>query len=75
MVFKLCRFESFKVKDTEARPWTTSKGPEQSQHPRWNYKKAKWGLLSIRTNELTSNIKTEGKEHQSCGEGIQYLEL
>ena len=35
--------------------------PEQSQHPRWNYKKAKWGLFSIRTNELTSNIKTEGR--------------
>ena len=25
------------------------------------YKKAKWGLFRIRINELTSNIKTEGR--------------
>ena len=29
--------------------------------PRWNYKKAKWGLFSIRTNELTQDLATEGR--------------
>ena len=31
------------------------------QHPRWNYKKAKWGLFGIRTNELTRDITVEGR--------------
>lgn len=30
------------------------------QQPRWNYKKAKWGLFAIRTNDLTKSPK-EGK--------------
>ncbi|KAK7113996.1 hypothetical protein V1264_000134 [Littorina saxatilis] len=34
---------------------------EHPQHPRWNYKKAKWGLFNIRTNELTRAIETEGR--------------
>ena len=29
----------------------------QPQYPRWNYKKAKWGLFSIRTNELTKDVE------------------
>nr|KAG5693104.1 hypothetical protein BaRGS_014054 [Batillaria attramentaria] len=37
---------------------STSDPPQQ---PRWNYKKAKWGLFSIRTNELTKNIEVDGK--------------
>ena len=31
------------------------------QHSRWNYKKAKWGLFSIRSNELTKDIEVEGR--------------
>lgn len=38
-----------------------AKAPGQPQHPRWNYKKAKWGLFSKRTNELTRNIEVEGR--------------
>ena len=38
-----------------------AKVQEQPQHPRWNYKKAKWGLFSIRTNELTRSIVVEGR--------------
>ena len=32
-----------------------------AQHPRWNYKKAKWGLFHIRTNELTNDIVMENR--------------
>lgn len=32
-----------------------------SQPPRWNYKKAQWGLFGIRTNELTKDIPLEGR--------------
>ena len=36
--------------------------PEDSPNkPRWNYKKANWGLFSIRTNELTQNITVQGQ--------------
>ena len=31
------------------------------QHSRWNYKKANWGLFSIRSNELTKDIEVEGR--------------
>ena len=31
------------------------------QHPRWNYKKARWGLFAIRTNELTRDVTVEGR--------------
>ena len=31
------------------------------RHARWNYKKAKWGLFNIRTNELTKDITVEGR--------------
>ena len=34
---------------------------DEPQHPRWNYKKAKWGLFSQRTNELTKDISVEGR--------------
>ena len=35
--------------------------PENAHQPRWNYKKAQWGLFSIRTNELTKDIAIEGR--------------
>ena len=31
------------------------------QHPRWNYKKARWGLFAIRTNELSREITVDGR--------------
>jgi ribonuclease HI len=31
------------------------------QHARWNYKKAQWGLFSIRSNELTKHIAVDGR--------------
>ena len=31
----------------------------QPQHPRWNWKKAQWGLFGVRANELTKDIKVE----------------
>ena len=31
------------------------------QHPRWNYRKAKWGIFRIRSNELTDNIIVDGR--------------
>ena len=31
-------------------------------HPRWNYKKAKWGLFAHRTNTLTRNIQVQGRD-------------
>ena len=37
------------------------KTPSQLNQPRWNYKKANWGLYRIRTNELTKDIQTEGR--------------
>ena len=42
---------------------TINGGPTytQPQYPRWNYKKAKWGLFGIRTNELTKNIEVEDR--------------
>ena len=33
----------------------------QPQHPRWNWKKAQWGLFGIRANELTKDIRVEGE--------------
>jgi ribonuclease HI/endonuclease/exonuclease/phosphatase family metal-dependent hydrolase len=33
-----------------------------TQPPRWNYKKAKWNLFRIRTNELTNDIQLEGRD-------------
>ena len=33
----------------------------QPQHPRWNYKKAKWSLFRIKSNELTKDIQTDGR--------------
>ena len=42
----------------------TLRGVETLEHPRqprWNYKKAQWGLYSIRTNELTKNIEVKGR--------------
>jgi ribonuclease HI len=38
-----------------------SSDQEQPQHPRWNYKKAQWGLFRIRTNELTRDLTVEGR--------------
>ena len=38
-------FESFQV--------------NQPQHPRWNWKKAQWGLFGIRANELIKDIEVE----------------
>lgn len=35
------------------------------QHPRWNYKKAKWSVFGIRTNELTKDIIVEGRNINS----------
>ena len=35
--------------------------PIDSPKPRWNYKKAKWSLFSIRANELTKNIRVQGR--------------
>ena len=35
--------------------------PDYPQHPRWNYKKAKWDLFKIRTNELTRDLMVEGR--------------
>ena len=40
-------FETFQVSDI--------------QHPRWNYKKAEWGLFTVRANELTKDILVEGE--------------
>lgn len=34
---------------------------QQKYQARWNYKKAKWGLFAIRTNELTKNLKVRGR--------------
>ena len=34
---------------------------DEPQHSRWNYQKAKWGLFSQRTNELTGDIPVEGR--------------
>ena len=34
----------------------------QSTLPRWNYKKAKWGLFSHRTSELTKDIRVQGRD-------------
>ena len=42
----------------------TISGEAETGHrpqPRWNYKKAKWGLFAIRTNELTHNLQVEGR--------------
>ena len=33
----------------------------QPQHPRWNWKKAQWGLFGIRASELTKDIQVENK--------------
>ena len=36
---------------------------EESFHaPRWNYKKAKWGLYKHRTNILTQDLRVEGRD-------------
>ena len=34
---------------------------DEPKHPRWNYKKANWGLFQHRTNELTKDILVEGR--------------
>ena len=31
-------------------------------HPRWNYKKAKWGLFRHRTNTLTKDLLVQGRD-------------
>ena len=36
-----------------------------SPRPRWNYKKAKWTLFSIRANELTRDIRVQGR-NENC---------
>ena len=33
----------------------------QPQHPRWNWKKAQWGVFGIRANELTKDIQVENE--------------
>ena len=39
------------------------------QHPRWNYKKAQWGLFTVRANELTKDIPVEGENpNTACKE-------
>ena len=35
--------------------------PIDSPQPRWNYKKAEWSLFSIRANELTKDIRVQGR--------------
>ena len=38
---------------------------DEPKHPRWNYKKANWGLFQHRTNELTKDILVEGRNINS----------
>ena len=39
--------------------------PIDNPKPRWNYKKAKWSLFSIRANELTKDIKTQDRNENT----------
>ena len=39
--------------------------PIDNPRPRWNYKKAKWGMFSIRANELTKDIRVQGR-NENC---------
>ena len=39
--------------------------PIQDPRPRWNYKKAKWKLFSLRANELTKDIVVQGR-NENC---------
>ena len=49
----LSLFENFQVSDI--------------QHQRWNYKKAEWGLFTVRANELTKDISVEGENpNKAC---------
>ena len=38
-----------------------TKTPINAQLPRWSYKKANWGKIETRANELKKDIVTEGK--------------
>ena len=39
--------------------------PIDSPQPRWNYKKAMWSLFSIRANELTKDIRVQGRNENT----------
>ena len=39
--------------------------PIDCPRPRWNYKRAKWSLFSIRANELTKDIRVQGRNENS----------
>ena len=39
--------------------------PIDSPQPRWNYKKAKWSLFAIRANELTKDIRIQGRNENT----------
>ena len=61
---KICRRVEEQLGGSDHRPVVLTmraKAPGQPQHPRWNYKKAQWGLFSIRTNELTNNIEVKDR--------------
>ena len=50
---------------SDHRPVVITISGETNEKPkceaRWNYKKAKWKLFEIRTNELTKDLKIEGR--------------
>ena len=39
----------------------TEMDPPPSRPPRWNYKKAKWAVYRIRTNELLKDLRVQGR--------------
>ena len=39
--------------------------PIDNPAPRWNYKRAKWGLFTMRANELTKDIRVQGRNENT----------
>ena len=39
--------------------------PIDNPAPRWNYKRAKWGLFALRANELTKDIRVQGRNENT----------